>query len=223
MGKKRAGFLPLSLIACMVVSCAGFGAARPSPEVATGAAIGAADGATSGAASGAVSSAASSATSNTTSSATSNTASGTASGAANGDAIGETAEATGEAALTQGAWLLVSMRWGSVRVELDRKNLDVHGGADAYSCSFAGGAINGSAACNRFFGAYTLAGRKGIRIDGMGSTKMFCYDEPGGLAEHEFFIALGSVEFWEIAGGRLRLYAPEDGSAVEMILAAVER
>jgi hypothetical protein len=114
-------------------------------------------------------------------------------------------------------WGLTNYRVGEKSVTLDRAAMDRAGDGEAFSLSFEGGLISGAGSCNRFFGTATDTGPLGLSIDALGSTKMFCVDEPYGLAEFEYLEALGAVEGWELSLGRLRLHGRRsDGGLIEL-------
>ena len=68
----------------------------------------------------------------------------------------------------------------------------------------ADGRLSGLAACNRYFGQYTLSG-EGLRLAPLGATKMAC--EPGAMEdERRFIAAAGQVDRFAIEpDGSLRL------------------
>jgi heat shock protein HslJ len=71
------------------------------------------------------------------------------------------------------------------------------------------GMVTGSAGCNRYFAGYTLNGTS-LRFGPAGSTKMFCHDPAGIMAQEQSYLArLGAVESYGIEGNSLVL---RDGS-----------
>jgi len=75
-----------------------------------------------------------------------------------------------------------------------------------------GGAVNGSASCNRFFGTYTLSG-EGLSIGDVGSSMMMCED-PVMANERTFLEILDDLGGFEIgADGALTLRA-NDGRTI---------
>lgn len=58
--------------------------------------------------------------------------------------------------------------------------------------------VNGSAACNRFFGSYSMKDNS-LGFSQMGSTKMFC-DEKSNKMESDFLKALGTVNKFRFDG-----------------------
>ena len=66
--------------------------------------------------------------------------------------------------------------------------------------------IAGKAACNSFFGEYTIVNQT-IKFEGVGSTKMFCdglMDE-----ENEIMTAIGNTRRYEIKANMLYLYSTD--------------
>jgi heat shock protein HslJ len=66
--------------------------------------------------------------------------------------------------------------------------------------------IAGKAACNSFFGEYTIV-KQTIKFEGVGSTKMFCdglMDE-----ENEIMTAIGNTRRYEIKANMLYLYSTD--------------
>lgn len=66
-----------------------------------------------------------------------------------------------------------------------------------------GSKVSGSAACNRFFGTYTLSGTA-LNFSQMGSTKMFC-DDASNKLETEFLRSLEKVNNYRIENNSLIL------------------
>jgi heat shock protein HslJ len=63
------------------------------------------------------------------------------------------------------------------------------------------GRVSGSGGCNRYFASYTHSGDR-ISIGPAGSTRMMC-DAPRMAQEDRFFLALQSVESYELRDGEL--------------------
>lgn len=124
----------------------------------------------------------------------------------------------GLADLAGTTWRLTSYGVGEKLVSLDRALMDKAGDAEAFSLAFEEGRIFGMGSCNRFFATTNDTGALGLSIEALGSTKMFCVEEPYGLTEHEYLLALGGVEKWEISLGRLILYGPVGvGASTKMV------
>lgn len=121
-------------------------------------------------------------------------------------------------------WGLTDYRSGAKSVTLDRAAMERAGDGAAFSLSFEGGRISGMGSCNRYFGEATDDGPLGLSVSALGSTKMFCVDEPYGLAEFEFLGSLGASVKWELSLGRLILYGPwVDGGSTEMVFEPLSR
>ena len=121
-------------------------------------------------------------------------------------------------------WGLTEYRSGSKSVTLDRAAMEQAGDGAAFSLSFEGGRMSGMGSCNRYFGTATDDGPLGLSVSALGSTKVFCVDEPYGLAEFEFLGSLGASVKWELSLGRLILYGPwVDGGSTEMVFEPLAR
>lgn len=75
------------------------------------------------------------------------------------------------------------------------------------------GKLDGNGGCNRFFGSYTIQGTV-IDIGAIGATRMAC-PEPQMELEADFFLALETVEKFEVRGNRLLLL---DGAGEELVV-----
>jgi len=133
-------------------------------------------------------------------------------------------EAASQALLAGTAWRLTAYRSGDSSVYLDRAAMDAAGDGDAFSLALDGGRVGGLASCNRYFGEAAWDGPRGISITGLASTKMACLDEPYGLSEYDFFVALSSASGWDLANGALMLGGrAADGSSVELAFSSPGR
>jgi len=68
---------------------------------------------------------------------------------------------------------------------------------------FQGGRINGSAGCNRFFGAYAAEGNK-LAITAIGTTRMAC-PEPQMTLERAYLAGLHTITTFESVADQLHL------------------
>lgn len=76
------------------------------------------------------------------------------------------------------------------------------------------GRVYGSAGCNRYFGGFTLKGKR-LTIGQAGSTRMFC-GSPEGLMEQEdeYLGTLQTVERYRIEGDRLTITCASEKALV---------
>jgi heat shock protein HslJ len=96
----------------------------------------------------------------------------------------------GASAPPSGSWMLV---------ELDGRALEPGGEGAMPTMVFAPDvrSVSGSGSCNRYGATYLLDGAGGFVFEGFWATKMFCLDAP---IESEFFIMLGQVRSFQVAG-----------------------
>lgn len=86
------------------------------------------------------------------------------------------------------------------------------------TATFEDGKITGSAGCNRYQAAYSVAGRE-IKIGMAASTRMYCADPPGIMEQEKFFLdALKEVKSYRTQGGRMELLKAD--GALALILQA---
>jgi heat shock protein HslJ len=84
------------------------------------------------------------------------------------------------------------------------------------TATFTDGRIAGSAGCNRYFAACTIAD-DAIAIDGaIGSTMMAC-PEPVASIERAYLATLATIASWEITGDRLELRTADGGAGLRFI------
>jgi heat shock protein HslJ len=79
------------------------------------------------------------------------------------------------------------------------------------------GMAGGKAACNQWFGAYTLSGNE-LTFADMGQTMMACTDEGVMDSETAFLTAMGLVEIYTIEGNELNL----TGEGVDLLFVVDE-
>ncbi len=101
---------------------------------------------------------------------------------------------------------LVGTRWRVTGVNNGRGALEgVLGDPELYLDFGEGGALDGSAGCNHFSASFTLSGDQ-ITISQAKSTRKFCQDPPGVMAQETAFLAaLPQAARFERTGDRLEL------------------
>jgi heat shock protein HslJ len=71
--------------------------------------------------------------------------------------------------------------------------------------------VAGNAGCNRLSGSFELPGNNAIKFSPLATTRMACFDQNATETETKFLSALGKVNSWSIADGKLTL---SDGTNV---------
>lgn len=92
-------------------------------------------------------------------------------------------------------------------------------GARAPNLRLAERRAGGFAGCNRFGGAYELAGAS-LRFGQMVATRMACMN--GGELEQSYLDALTAVRAWQIAGNRLTLVSASGTALLDFRVKAAE-
>jgi len=120
-------------------------------------------------------------------------------------------------------WILLELNRTNETIRIDRE-VDLYGMGEIYSINFQAGRVSGMGAPNRFFGPYTVAGNRALRIGSengaLAQTMMMPLLEPEALREHEYFTYLSRVTRWDLRGEYLELFSSsDDGSAAVMVFA----
>ena len=120
-------------------------------------------------------------------------------------------------------WVLAEVRIGQRIIHIDRSRQATDGFDEIFTLRFDEERVSGTGAPNRYFAPYTTADRQGMKIGLIAGTMMASLFEPENFKEQEYYAWLQNVERWNLAKGKLELYATdEDGSKAVLVFAAAE-
>jgi len=120
---------------------------------------------------------------------------------------------------------LDTVEWRLVSIETPSETIELGSGDGIPTVRFSdeldpnseqGRRISGDTGCNTFEGAYTLHDGQALSVEYLTPTEIFC-GERAFEVEQAYLSALWSVETYELAGNRLRLFSNASGYALTFI------